>query len=226
MRILIIEDEAEMALLIGRRLNRTGFVSDQVSSIGDAMEALRSYTYSLVLLDRRLPDGDGAESIPAIRTLHPNLPIMIVSALDAYRDRVAGLDAGADDYIPKPFNGPEFLARVRARLRQYSGGSSLPPIAVGRLSYDQNKREIMIDGNAFRLHRREFTLLEALMRRANRVASRAELTSAVYGLGKAVSPGALDTLISRVRKHLEERTAGAEIHLVRGRGYLLTETTT
>jgi two-component system, OmpR family, response regulator len=223
MRILIVEDEAEMALLIGRRLGRTGYVSDHVGTIGEAMEALRACAYSLVLLDRRLPDGDGANCIPAIRSLRPNLPILIVSALDAYRDRVAGLDAGADDYLVKPFNGPEFLARVRARLRQSSGGSALPPIVIGRLSYKQQAREITIDGSAIQLHRREFTLLEALLRRANRVASRAELISDVYGLDKAVSPGALDTLVSRLRKHLADADAGAEIHLVRGRGYLLTE---
>lgn len=225
MRILIVEDEPEMALLMSRRLGRAGFVSDKAECIGDAIEALRANAYSLVLLDRRLPDGDAAECIPAIRELRPSLPIMIISALDAYRDRVEGLDAGADDYLTKPFNGPEFLARVRARLRQSSGGAILPPIVVGRLSYDQNARQIMIDALAFRIHRREFTLLEALMRRANRVASREALTSSVYGLDKAVSPGALDTLVSRLRKRLEDAAAGAEIHLVRGRGYLLTETT-
>jgi two-component system, OmpR family, response regulator len=224
MRILIVEDEPEMALLIGQRLGRAGFVSDKAACIGDAIEALRANTYSLVLLDRRLPDGDAAGCIPSIRELRPNLPIMIVSALDAYRDRVEGLDAGADDYGTKPFNGPEFLARVRARLRQSSGGATLPPIVVGRLSYDHNAHQIMFDSTPFRLHKREFTLLEALMRQANRVASRSELTSAVYGLDRAVSPGALDTLVSRLRKRLEETTAGAEIHLVRGRGYLLTET--
>jgi two-component system OmpR family response regulator len=223
MRILIVEDEPDMAVLIHRRLGRAGFESDRAGSIGEAMEALRANSYSLVLLDRRLPDGDGAKSIPALREMRPNVPIVIVSALDAYSDRVTGLDAGADDYIAKPFNGPEFLARIRARLRPV-GGRPMPPIMVGKLSYDANARQIMKDAAPLPLHRREFALLEALMRRANRVATRAELTSVVYGLDTAVSPGALDTLVSRVRKRLEDADANTEIHLVRGRGYLLTET--
>jgi DNA-binding response OmpR family regulator len=221
MRILIVEDESEMAVLIRRRLGRAGFESDNAGSIGEATEAFRANDYALVLLDRRLPDGDGADCIPAMRQIRPDVPIVIVSALEAYRDRVTGLDAGADDYIVKPFHGPEFLARVRARLRQ-TKGFSLPPIVVGRISYDQNARQILKDAAPLQLHRREFTLLEALMRRANRVATRTELTSAVYG-DKAVSSGALDTLVSRLRKRLEEACAEAEIHLVRGRGYLLTE---
>jgi two-component system, OmpR family, response regulator len=222
MRILIVEDQPDMAVLIHRRLGRAGFDSDRAGSISEAIEALRANVYSLVLLDRRLPDGDGANSIPALRKMRPNVPIVIVSALDAYHDRVAGLDAGADDYIAKPFNGPEFLARVRARLRQ-AGGIPLPPIVVGKLRYCPDEAQILKDSAPFPLHRREHALLEALMRRANRVASRGELTAAVYGIDKPVSPGALDTLVSRLRKRLEEARTESEIHLVRGRGYLLTE---
>jgi two-component system, OmpR family, response regulator len=224
MRILIVEDEPEMAALIARRLGRAGLSADSAASIGDAMEALRSFSYALMLLDRRLPDGDGAGCISAIRDLRPQLPIMIVSALDAHRDRVSGLDAGADDYLTKPFNGQEFLARVRARLRQSSRETALPPVVVGRLCYAQSENQILLADRPFRLHKRESDLLQALMRRANRVASREELTASVYGFQRAVSPGALDTLVSRLRKSLSDSAARAEIHLVRGRGYLLTET--
>ncbi len=223
MRILIVEDEPEMALLIGRRLGRAGFSSDTAATMGEALEALRSISYDLMLLDRRLPDGDGADFVSVIRGLRPRINIMMVSALDTNRDKVAGLDAGADDYLTKPFNGPEFLARIRARLRQGSGGAPLPPIVVGALSFDPNARQASIGGRPFPLHKREFALLEALMRRANRVAIRSELIEEVYGFSRPVSPGALDTLVSRLRKRLAEFRTGVEVHLVRGRGYLLTE---
>jgi two-component system, OmpR family, response regulator len=223
MRILIVEDEPEMALLMTRRLARAGFDCDRTASIAEAVEALRLFPYSLVLLDRRLPDGDSADHTSTFRELRPNVPIMMVTALDAYRERVAGLDAGADDYLTKPFNGPEFLARVRARLRQASGGSALPPIVVGRLSFDQQSQHLTIADKLFHIHKRELTLLGALMRRANRVATRPELANEVYGLDREVSAGALDTLVSRLRKRLAEVDANVEIHLVRGRGYLLTE---
>lgn len=223
MRILIVEDEPEMALLMSRRLDRAGFSSDKTGSIGEAIEALRLSPYSLVLLDRRLPDGDGADHVSTLRSIRPDVSVMMVTALDAYRERVAGLDAGADDYVTKPFNGPEFLARVRARLRQASGGRPLPPITLGRLSYDQQSYELAIGERAFHLHKRELALLGALMKRANRVATRPELTNAVYVLDREVSAGALDTLVSRLRKRLAEAEAAVEIHLVRGRGYLLTE---
>jgi two-component system OmpR family response regulator len=223
MRILIVENEPEMALLIGRRLGRAGFASDKAECISEAVEALRALDYSLMVLDRRLPDGDAAEHISDFKALRPGLPIIMVSALDAYRDRVTGLDAGADDYLTKPFNGAEFLARVRARLRQTVGAARLPPIDVGRLSYDQNSNDLFLSRQRFSLHRREMDLLQALMRRANRVATRAELINMVYGLDRSVSPGALDTLVSRLRRRLSEAEADVEIHLVRGRGYLLTE---
>lgn len=223
MRILIVEDEPEMGLLIGRRLGRAGFSSDTAATMGEALEALRSFPYELMVLDRRLPDGDGADFVSVIRGLRPRISIMMVTALDTNRDKVAGLDAGADDYLTKPFNGPEFLARVRARLRQTSGGAPLPPIVVGALSFDPNARQAMIEDRPFQLHKREFALLEALMRRANRVVTRSDLIEEVYGLSRPVSPGALDTLVSRLRKRLAEFRTGVEVHLVRGRGYLLTE---
>jgi len=224
MRILIVEDEAEMAALLARRLDRAGYPCDRTGTIAEAIEALRLFPYALTLLDRRLPDGDGADHVAAIHKLRPDMPVIMVSALDAYRDRVAGLDAGADDYVTKPFNGPEFLARVRARLRQSTGERELPPIVVGAISLDQRDRHVTIDGRAFPLHKRELALLSALMRRANRVATRSDLIAGIYGLDRAVSDGALDTLVSRLRKRLAEVDGRVEIHLVRGRGYLLTET--
>lgn len=223
MRILIVEDEPDMARLIRRRLGKAGYACDQVLNLEDALEALKQFPYELMLLDRRLPDGDGAEAVPCIRKLRPSVRIMMVTAIDAPQERVAGLDAGADDYLVKPFDGEELMARIRARLRSPGGGKA-PPIIVGALSFDPCARQFFVAERPMTLHKREFTLLETLVRRVNRVVARATLMEEIYGFDDTVSPGALDTLVSRLRKRLENIHADVEIHLVRGRGYLLNET--
>jgi DNA-binding response OmpR family regulator len=223
MRILIVEDQPEMARLISKRLGKAGFFYDTAATLGEALEALKQFPYELMLLDRRLPDGDGADAVPDIRHLRPQIRIIILTALDAPEARVAGLDAGADDYLAKPFDSEELLARIRARLRQPSGGDSVPPITVGALSFDILAREVFVADDPFPLHKRDFALLEALVRRVDRVVARATLMEEVYGFDDTVLPGALDTLVFRLRKRLSEANAGVEIHLVRGRGYLFTE---
>jgi two-component system, OmpR family, response regulator len=223
MRILIVEDEVEMARLVGWKLGKAGFSYDQAQSLDLAFEALKQYPYDLVLLDRRLPDGDAAEALPMIRELRPGIRILMLTALEAPEERIKGLDAGADDYLTKPFDSGELMARVRARLRQ-PGSAPAPPIMLGALKFDLHAQNAWIADRPLTLPKREFALLEALARRANRVASRASLLEDVYGFDEAVQPGALDTLVSRLRKRLDEGQAGVTIHLVRGRGYLLTET--
>ncbi|WP_400770612.1 response regulator transcription factor [Methylosinus sporium] len=133
-----------------------------------------------------------------------------------------GLDAGADDYVTKPYDLEELLARIRARLRQ-SSGAVLPPVTIGELTFNYATGQSFVAGRPFVMHRREFALLEALVRRVNQVAPRKILTQEVYGRDEAVLPGALDTLVSRLRRRLAEAETKAEIHLVRGRGYLLTK---
>ena len=223
MRVLIVEDEPEMAALIGKRLGAARITCDTVSTMSEALEALKLFPFELMLLDRRLPDGDAAESIGAIRSLRPTIGILMLSALGASRDRVEGLDAGADDYITKPFDGDELLARIRARLRLGGSQTMLPPIFVGRLTFDPHTRRVTVADRLVPLHKREFTLLEALLNRLNCVASREELMEQIYGFDNSVAPGALDTLVSRLRRRLTDCHSGVAIHLVRGRGYLLTE---
>lgn len=224
MRILIVEDEREISKLLAEQLQNAGFESDRVGSLVDAIDALRAFPYELVLLDRRLPDGDGLSHIPNIRSLRPATRIIMLTARDASIDKAKGLDAGADDYVAKPYDHDELLARIRARLRQSSAGV-LPPITVGALVFDHVSGQISIAGRPLVVHRREFALLEALIRRVNQVAPRNVLIQEVYGIDEPVLPGALDTLVSRLRRRLGEADAKIAIHLVRGRGYLLTEAT-
>jgi len=221
MRILVVEDQRDMAGLVVDQLTRTGYVADAVSSLAEAREALREYEYPLVLLDRMLPDGDGLSLLPELRAKSPHVRILLVTALRSINDRVNGLDAGADDYLSKPFDTDELLARVRAALRR-PGGQPLPPVTLGDLSFDLNQHAAFVRGKPFVMPKRELLLLETLMRHAGRAVKHTALMAEMYGLNDSVQPDALKMSVSRLRQHLHERRAGVEIHTVRGIGYLLS----
>ncbi|MGJ3647732.1 response regulator [Sphingomonas sp. GlSt437] len=220
MKILIIEDEAEMAGLVARAVGDAGFAVDCVGSLEEAAAAMALARYSAILLDRRLPDGEGLTLIDALRRAQPRASILIISAYDAVPEKVLGLDRGADDYLAKPFEMAELLARLRAALRR-PGGETPPPIRCGRLSFDLNSREVWADGVQLILKRRELALIESLIRRAGRVIQRASLIDEVYGFDDEISSNTLDSHISRLRAKLAEANAGVAIHPVRGVGYIL-----
>ncbi len=222
MRILLIEDEPEMAELIASDVEAAGFVVDYGRSSSEALESVKHANYDLVLLDRRLPDGDGLALLPAIRQTRPGIRVMMLTALDAMKEKVAGLDSGADDYLTKPYDKEELVSRIRACLRRPGCGAQ-PPVVIGALSFDLASLQVSVRGTALALHRRELSLLEALMRRANRVATRETLLEEVYGVQAEVQPNALDTLIWRLRSNLKAAEAGVAIHMVRGIGYALTK---
>lgn len=220
MRILVIEDEAEMAALITARLSGAGFVADRVGSGTEALEAVALAPYALLLLDRRLPDGDGARLIPALRRAQPGVPVILVSALDAVADRVTGLDSGADDYLTKPFDGLELLARIRAARRR-PGGEIPPPIRCGALNFDMGQRAASVEDRPLLLRRRELAILEALIARMGRVVPRERLANAAFGFDDDIQSNTLDAHVSRLRSRLVAAGAGVAIHPVRGVGYLL-----
>lgn len=219
MRILIVEDEAEMAGLVAARLEAAGFIVDVVSDCGGAEAAVTVAPYGLVLLDRRLPDGDGKGLIARFRRLRPGMPVILISALDGVDDKVGGLDAGADDYLTKPVHADELMARIRTTLRRPAVG--LPPIQLGRLSFDPGQREVMVDGAPLLLRRRELSVLESLIRRAGRVVQRETLIEEMFGFDDDVQANTLDSHVSRLRSRLSEAEAGVVIHPVRGIGYMM-----
>lgn len=221
MRILLVEDEPELGAALAAHLSSDGFIVDHLPSLGSAVEAILGAEYRAILLDRRLPDGDGLSLLPILRTRPSPPPVIVLSALDDIPDRVAGLAAGAEDYLIKPFAYEELVARLRVMLRRAGTGEAVPLVCVGRLEYDLASRETKVCGKVLPLPRRELAILDALVRRSGRVVMREHLQEKVYGFDDDVSSNALEAHISRLRKRLAEAGAEVVLHGVRGIGYML-----
>ena len=221
LRILLVEDDPALAREIVRALEREDWPLDHVSSLGDAFEAVIRFPYRAVLLDRTLPDGDGIGLIPAVRSRPSPPSVIFLTARDEIADRIEGLDAGADDYLVKPFALEELLARLRAACRRSAAGTASQAIEIGALSFDPATREVRVGGLPLALPRRELALLELLVRRAGRVVQRSHLDAELYGFDTEVSANALETLVSRLRRRLEETATGVELRTIRGVGYML-----
>ena len=220
-RILLVEDEIALAREIVRVLERERWPVDHVSSLADAFEAVISRRYHVVLLDRRLPDGDGISLVPAAKSRPSPPSIIFLTARDDIADRIEGLNAGADDYLVKPFALEELLARVRAAYRRPASGIAPSPINVGRLYLDPATREVRVEARSLALPRRELALLELLVRRAGRVVQRSHLEAELYGFDADFTANALESLVSRLRRRLDDSAAGVELLTIRGVGYML-----
>lgn len=222
MRILLVEDEAEMALALRTALQRHHMLADIAPSLAQASEALRQNVHDLLLLDRQLPDGDGATLIRLARQLNADLPVIMLTARGSLADRVGGLDLGADDYLVKPFAVEELLARIRAISRRPSQ-VALPTATVGNLRFDFAAREAFVDDIVLPLPRRQLLVLEALLLRQGRTVRREVLEESVYDFNDAIQSNALDAHVSKLRRALAEAGARVDIHVIRGIGYLLKE---
>lgn len=220
MRILVVEDEDDIASIVRAKLQQQGFIVDIVGSLGEAEAAMMCAAYTLVILDRRLPDGDGLHLVPRIRQVQLGTPVIMLTALDSVSAKVAGLNSGADDYLSKPFDSDELLARMRAVLRRPSKAWS-PPVVVGRLSFSPVTRTVMVGDDTIVVPRRELALLEALIMRARRVVQREVLLNEMFGYADDIQSNTLDAHVSRLRGRLKAANAGVVIHPVRGVGYLL-----
>lgn len=224
MRLLLVEDEPEMAAALRAALHGHDILLDHVVCLADAEAALAQPCHDAILLDRHLPDGEGLNLVRALRRKGPErggaMPVIVLTARGDTPDRVAGLDAGADDYLAKPFAVEELLARLRAVLRR-PGAVSEPVMRAGRLTFDQAHREVHVNGTLLDLPRREMLVLEALLRRSGRTVMREMLLEAIYGFDDEVQSNALDAHVSRLRRKLADAGAGLEIHGIRGVGYLL-----
>ena len=218
MRILVAEDDAILADAVQRSLRQAGYAVDWVKNGLEADAALDTDEFDLLILDLGLPRKSGLEVLKRLRGRDSRLPVLILTALDGVNDRVRGLDAGADDYLAKPFDLAELEARARALTRRgMAGGPTL--LRHGPLSYDQVGRVARVNGEALELSAREISLLEIFLRRAGRLVSKDQLVSHLCEWGEEVSPNAIEVYVHRLRRKLE--ACGVRIVTVRGLGYSL-----
>ena len=221
MKVLLVEDHAAMREMISDHLVERGFTVDAVGRAEDAHAALAVASYDALVLDLGLPDTDGMQFLREARACTArHLPTLIVTARDALDDRTRGLNAGADDYIVKPFELAELEARLRAVLRR-PGVREDVILAYGTLAFDTVTREASVGGTGLDLSRREATLLEELLRRAGRIVVKDTLEDRLYALDYSVTENALEAVVSRVRKKLAAAHAEVRIETKRGIGYRL-----
>lgn len=220
MRILLVEDHTALRRMTADYLVQNGFVVDAVGSVEAAREALDVARYDAMILDVGLPDGSGVELLKAPRRGRPSPPALILTARDGVAERIAGLNAGADDYMVKPFDLAELEARLRAVLRRPGPRTDIE-LSLGRLVFDTLSREAKVDGRPIALRRRETLLLEALISAAGRIVVRDALEERLYGYDQMVTANALEAAVSRLRKGLDDAGAGVRIETRRGIGYLL-----
>ena len=221
MQVLLVEDHPAMREMVADHLARRGFAVDAVGCAREAYAALAIVAYDALLLDLGLPDADGITVLSEARAASAgNLPVLIVTARDALEDRVRGLNAGADDYIVKPFDLTELEARLRAVLRR-SGPRAELTLCCGRLAFDPASRQATVGGVVLDLTRRETDLLEQLLRAAGRTVVKDTLEERLYSFGERVTPNALEAAVSRLRKRLANVTAGVRIETKWGIGYRL-----
>ena len=222
MRILIAEDNIRFANLMAEYLVEDGHGVDIENTIINFIEMAKAYIYDLYILDLRLPDGNGRSIIERMRESNSSTPIMVVTALTDLNERVGCLDCGADDCVLKPVHPKELLARVRALRRR-------PPVLApavmraGDLLLDCSTGEVSCSGKRLNLMRSEQRLLDLLMRRRGRLVTKDAIENALVYPGRETTPNAVDKLVSRLRKTLEERPAQVAIKTVRGVGYVLEE---
>lgn len=216
MRILLIEDEPALGEAIATHLKRSGHAVDWVQRLDDADAALRGVGYAIVLLDLHLPDGRGLDLLKARRDAADKTPVIILTARDQIRDRIDGLNAGADDYLVKPFDLDELVARILAVHRRSLANAS-PILKAGTITIDQADRKVWRDGSEVELTAREWGLLECLAQRTGITLSKSQLEEALYAFGAEIESNAVEVYVSRLRKKLG---AGA-IRTVRGLGYRL-----
>ncbi len=220
MRLLVVEDEPELARLLRDALARSGFAVDCAETLGAASDHLRVASYDVLILDLGLPDGDGLVLLRHLRRNGETVPVLILTARDAPEDRVSGLDTGADDYLVKPFHMPEMISRIRALLRR-------PNAALGvrlrscNLTLDTIARSIAVNDRPLLLSARETALLELLLRRQGGVVTRETIEENLYNFDRMIGSNAVEVLVHRLRRKLQEAGATPQIHTLRGVGYLL-----
>ena len=222
MRVLIADDEPEMASVLEALLHRENYAVDVVHDGQDALDYGLADNYDCLVLDIMMPKKDGIQVLQALRARNVSTPVLLLTAKGQVEDRIAGLDSGADDYLPKPFHNGEFLARIRALTRR---GQVYTPsvLTAGNVRLDCSTFELQCGGSAIRLGSKEFQMLELLMRQQGRVISAEQFMERVWGYDSEAEISVVWAYISYLRRKLEAVGADVRIATRRGFGYLLEE---
>ncbi|MBC8242721.1 MAG: response regulator transcription factor [Alphaproteobacteria bacterium] len=223
MRLLVVEDHEILAKAIKMAFERDGYVVDTVLTCEDGRAATDTVSYDAIILDRGLPDDDGLNLLRELRSRGNPTPVILLTARNQLNERVEGLNCGGDDYVAKPVEMEELIARVRALLRRPATSLALI-LNVGNLDYDTRNREVRVGGTVVEVSRRETDVLEQLLRRAGRVVPKDVLEEKIYGFDEEVSSNSIEVHISRLRKRLADSGAAVEIKTRRGIGYIIGET--
>lgn len=218
MKILLVEDNRALSEWLSRTLEADGYTVERVLDGADADLLLRTESYGLVILDLDLPGLNGREVLKRLRARRNAVPVLILTASGGARERVEGLDFGADDYVVKPFEVSELEARMRALLRRANRQEN-PRVACASLSYDSNSREFLLAGEPLSLTRRERAVLEMLILKAGKTVGKKALADGLFSLDDEASPDAVEIYVHRIRKKLE--ASDVVIVTLRGLGYLL-----
>jgi len=221
-RLLFVEDNDQLAELVADALVRAGFTVDRMTLADEALAALAVAHYAAVVLDLSLPDADGTTVLAAMRRKGDATPVLILTARDDLRARVDALNGGADDYLVKPFEMEELVARLKALLRR-PGQILGATLSLGRVTFDTTTRQVLVGGAPLDLTPRERDVFEHLMRRAGKVLTKTMLEEALYGFEDSGSANSVEVAIHRLRRKLAKAQANLEIHTMRGVGYLLAD---
>jgi len=222
MRILLIEDSSRLRDLVCEAIREVGWKIDAFQTAADGRAALALTEYDLLLLDLGLPDEDGIDILRDLRMSKIQTPVLVLTARGAIDERIAGLDAGADDYLAKPFHNGELIARIRALSRR-SPVTTMPVLEFGALRLDMASRQVTCQGTEIALAPSEKSLLELLMRSGGRVLAKSKIEHAFSEFGDERSSNAVELAVSRLRKKLDGHDARSSIETVRGVGYLMRE---
>jgi DNA-binding response OmpR family regulator len=221
-RLLLVEDNERFATLLKQGLGTSGFAVDVLPSVSEAGAALDTGRWDIVVLDRGLPDGDGLAVLAEMRGRGDTTPVLILTAHGSLKDRVTGLQSGADDYLVKPFALEELVARLQALLRRPGNLLGLA-LRLGNLTLDTIARQVFVDERPIAFSAREIAVLEHLLRRSGRVVAKSLLESSLYGPAQEVGSNAVEVHVHRLRRHLVETHASVQVHTVRGVGYMIGE---
>jgi len=220
LKLLIVEDEARMLELLRKGLTEEGHTVTCASNGREGLEMARAYEFDVIILDVMMPKLNGYELAEKLRRQRVATPMLMLTARDTVPDLVRGLDAGADDYMTKPFAFEELLARLRA-VKRRAPVLQLPKLQVGNLSLDPATRQVSRAGAAVLLTRTEYNLLERLMDRAGKVVSRRSLIEAVWGFEREIEENTLDAFVRLLRSKIDIEGQSKLIHTVRGVGYMI-----